>query len=118
MPGYPGPRCSMSAFLKIFFMLYCFVFLRLGNWTWGFGGLSFGPGIFWVLLELLGIVFGTDFCPHSIIPVFWTAEYPRSDATIPSARSRNTGLNSDDLAARDLLQECACVSHSGVAFSI
>ena len=28
--------------------------------------------------------------------------------TIPSARSRNTGLNSDELAARDLFQECVC----------
>ena len=37
---------------------------------------------------------------------------------IPSARSRNTGLNSDELAARDLFQECVCVSPSGVAISI
>ena len=37
---------------------------------------------------------------------------------IPSARSRNTGVNSDELAARDLFQECVCVSPSGVAFSI
>ena len=37
---------------------------------------------------------------------------------IPSARSRNTGLNSDELAARDLFQECVCVSPSGVSFSI
>ena len=45
-----------------------------------FGGLIFGPGIFWgfvgspsdffgVLLEALGIFLGFDFCPHSIIPV-------------------------------------------------
>ena len=39
-------------------------------------------------------------------------------ATIPSARSRNTGLNFDELVARDLFQECVCVSPSGVAFSI
>ena len=38
--------------------------------------------------------------------------------TIPSARSCNTGLNSDELAARNLFQECVCVSPSGVAFSI
>ena len=37
---------------------------------------------------------------------------------IPSARSCNTGLNSDELAARDLFQACVCVSPSGVAFSI
>ena len=37
---------------------------------------------------------------------------------IPSARSCNTGLNSDELVARDLFQECVCVSPSGVAFSI
>ena len=44
--------------------------------------------------------------------------YTTSKNTIPSARSRNTGLNSDELAARDLFQECVCVSPSGVAFSI
>jgi len=38
--------------------------------------------------------------------------------SIPSARSGNTGLNSDELVARDLFQECVCVSPSGVAFSI
>lgn len=39
-----------------------------------FGGLSFGPGIFWgVLLEALGIFLGLAFCPHSIIP---TLEIP------------------------------------------
>ena len=38
--------------------------------------------------------------------------------TIPSARSRNTGLNPDELVARDLFQEFVCVSPSGVAFSI
>ena len=43
---------------------------------------SFGPGIFWVLLEVLRIVFGIDICPHSIIPVTWKQEYPCSDATI------------------------------------
>ena len=43
---------------------------------------SFSPGIFWVLLEVLRIVFGIDFCPHSIIPVTWKQEYPCSDATI------------------------------------
>ena len=34
---------------------------------------------------------------------------------IPTARSRNTGLNSDELIARDLFQECVCVSPSGLA---
>ena len=38
--------------------------------------------------------------------------------SIPSARSRNTGLNSDELVASDLFQECVRVSPSGVAFSI
>ena len=37
---------------------------------------------------------------------------------ISSARPRNTGLNSDELVARDLFQECVRVSPSGVAFSI
>ena len=37
--------------------------------------------------------------------------------TIPSARSGNTGLNSDELVARDLFQGCVGVSPSGVAFS-
>ena len=37
---------------------------------------------------------------------------------IPSACSRNTGLNFDELVARDLFQECVYVSPSGVAFSI
>ena len=34
-----------------------------------FGGLIFGSGIFWVLLEALGIFLGLDFFPHLIIPV-------------------------------------------------
>ena len=33
-----------------------------------FWGVSFGPGIFWVLLEVLGIVFGIDFCPTQSSP--------------------------------------------------
>ena len=51
-------------------------------WYGIFWGLSFGPGIFWVLLEVLRIVFGIDFCLHSIIPVIWNPEYPCVDATI------------------------------------
>ena len=35
--------------------------------------------------------------------------------TIPSARSRNTGLNSDQLVARALFQACMCSSPLGVA---
>ena len=31
---------------------------------------------FWVLFEALGIYFGFDFCPYSIIPVSWNLEYP------------------------------------------
>ena len=31
-----------------------------------FGGLIFGPGIFW----------GFDFYPHSVIPITWNPEYP------------------------------------------
>ena len=33
-------------------------------------------------MEVLGIVFGIHFCPHSIIPVTWYPGYPRPDATI------------------------------------
>ena len=36
---------------------------------WIFGGLIFGPGIFLVLLEALGILLDLDFCSHSFIPV-------------------------------------------------
>ena len=44
-------------------------FLRLGNSAWDFfawgggGWLIFGPRIFWVLLEPLGMSLGFDFCP-------------------------------------------------------
>ena len=40
------------------------------------------------------------------------------EKTIPSARSRNSGLNADKLIVRDLFQECVCVSPSEVAFFI
>ena len=41
------------------------------------GGLIFGPRIFWVSLEALGIFLSLDFWLHSIIPVTWNPEYPR-----------------------------------------
>ena len=41
--------------------------LWLENFRHGiFGGLIFGPGIFSVFLEALGILLGFNFCPHSI----------------------------------------------------
>ena len=39
-----------------------------------------------------------------------TQKNVRNKSTIPSPRSRNTGLNSDELAARDLFQAWVCVS--------
>ena len=47
-----------------------------------FGGLNFGPGIFGVLFEALGIFLDFDFCPHLIIPVTWNPEYPPWDTSI------------------------------------
>ena len=37
-------------------------------------------------------------------PLIETQKNVRNKSTIPSARSRNTGLNSDELVARDLFQ--------------
>ena len=45
-------------------------FLRLGNSACDFLGVNFwSREFFLVLLKALGIFWGLDFCPHSIIPV-------------------------------------------------
>ena len=68
VPAYP---LRVVQFLMLFFCLISlnpfWKVLRLG-FFWRF---IFVPGIFWVLLEALGIFFGFDFCPHSIIPSTW-----------------------------------------------
>ena len=39
-------------------------------------GVNFWSMDFWVLLKVLGIFWGFDYCPNSIIPVTWNPEYP------------------------------------------
>ena len=48
-------------------------------------------------------------------PTYLSETKRKPEAPIPSARSRNTGLNSDELVTRDLFQECVCVSPSGLS---
>ena len=43
----------------------------------------FGPEIFWVLLEALGIFLGLDLWLHSIVPVTRNPEYPPWVVTQP-----------------------------------
>ena len=45
-------------------------FLKLRNSAWNFGGLIFSPGIFLGFVgSHMGLFFGFDFWPHSIISV-------------------------------------------------
>ena len=52
-------KANVPIFCVISFNSFC-KFLLLGNSSWDF---------FSVLVEALGIFWGFDFCPHSIIPV-------------------------------------------------
>ena len=68
----------------LFFVLYHFnafcKFLWLRNLArdFNFEGLNFGQRIFFlVLVEALGIFWGFDFYPHSIIPATWNPECPQ-----------------------------------------
>ena len=50
--------------------------------AWDFWGARFWSRDFLGIIGTPRDSFGIDFCPHSIIPVSWNSEYPRSDATI------------------------------------
>ena len=71
--------CHWNSLLLSIYQLILFGnFIRFGNSAWDFFTVNFCSRdiIFWVVLEALGIFFGFDFYPHSIIPITWHQEYP------------------------------------------
>ena len=91
MSAYPGRVVLCSPFRVLSFNAFWkfLLFLRLGRLVWIFlGELIFRPGVFGVLLEALGSIWGFDFCPHSIITVTWNPEYstPPNPPPPPPAR--------------------------------
>jgi len=63
--------------LFIFFdSYYCPSWQIRGNVMDFSGFFFFAPGIFWVMSEDKGFLWGLEFCLHSIIPVIYKQEYP------------------------------------------
>ena len=64
----------MFSFFMLYHVFFAFwKFLRLGNSAWDFLGVNFQSRD---LLGVLGIFWGFDLCPHSIIPFTSNLEYP------------------------------------------
>ena len=67
----PHRFCRFCGFFNIsisdFLFLYCIMSFNAFWKAREFLDINFGPGIFWFLLGALGILMGSDFCPHSPI---------------------------------------------------